>query len=105
MNRVAMTLIKTLKNMVELDIEPATLVLKSCLLLIELLRLSLTFPKQHILDSSKLEEFTDDNFKLGEYARKFSKQVEKTSEKGEIACYKQFFLFPECFQKTCTADT
>ena len=25
--------------------------------------------------------------------------------KGEIACYKQFFLFPQCFQKTCTGDT
>ena len=25
--------------------------------------------------------------------------------KGKIARYKQFFLFPQCFQKTCTADT
>ena len=24
--------------------------------------------------------------------------------KGEIASYEQFFLFPHCFQKTCTAD-
>ena len=24
--------------------------------------------------------------------------------KGEIAHYQQFFLFPECFQKTCTVD-
>ena len=26
-------------------------------------------------------------------------------EKGEIACYKQFLLFPQCFQKTSTEDT
>ena len=24
--------------------------------------------------------------------------------KGEIAFYKQFLLFPQCFQRTCTAD-
>ena len=36
---------------------------------------------------------------------KFSKQVENTLGKGEIAHYKQFLLFPQCFQKTCTADT
>ena len=26
-------------------------------------------------------------------------------EKGEIARYEQFLLFPQCFQKTCTADS
>ena len=26
-------------------------------------------------------------------------------EKGEIARYEQFLLFPQWFQKTCTADT
>ena len=25
--------------------------------------------------------------------------------KGEIARYEQFLLFPQCFQKICTADT
>ena len=25
--------------------------------------------------------------------------------KGEIARYEQFLLFPQCFQKTCAADT
>ena len=25
--------------------------------------------------------------------------------KGEIARYEQFLLFPQCFQKACTADT
>ena len=35
----------------------------------------------------------------------FSKQVENTVGKGEIAHYEQFLLFPQFFQKTCTADT
>ena len=25
--------------------------------------------------------------------------------KGEIAHYEEFLLFPQCFQKDCTADT
>ena len=33
------------------------------------------------------------------------KRVKNTVGKGEIACYEQFLLFPQCFQKTCTADT
>ena len=33
------------------------------------------------------------------------KGLENTVEKGEIARYEQFLLFPQCFQKTCTADT
>ena len=32
------------------------------------------------------------------------KQVENTVGKGEIARYKQFLLFPHCFQKTCTKN-
>ena len=44
-------------------------------------------------------------FKFVENGRKFSKQVESTVEKGETALYEQFFLFPRCFQKTCTLDT
>ena len=64
-----------------------------------------SFPKQRILDSSKLKEFVDDSFEIGENVRKFSKQIENTVGKGEIAHYEQFLLFPQCFQKTCTADT
>ena len=63
------------------------------------------FPKRQILDSSNLEEFADGNFKFVENGREFSCRVENTVEKGEIARYKQFLLFPLCFQKTCTADT
>ena len=58
-----------------------------------------------MLDSSKLKEFADNNFKFNENDRKFSKWVEKTAGKGEIARYKQFLLFPQCFQKTCTANS
>ena len=39
---------------------------------------------------------------LDENGGKFSKRVENTVRKGEIAHYKQFLLFPQCFQKTCT---
>ena len=34
-----------------------------------------------------------------------SKGVENNVGKGEIARYEQFLLLPQCFQKTCTADT
>ena len=33
--------------------------------------------------------------------RKFSEWVENTVGKAEIACYEQFLLFQQCFQKTC----
>ena len=54
-----------------------------------------------ILDSSKLKEFADDNFKFDEIGRELSKQVENTVGKGEIARYEQFLLLPQCFQKAC----
>ena len=65
----------------------------------------LPITRRHILDSSKLKEFADDNFNLDENGRKFAKWIENTVEKGEIARYEQFLLFPQCFQKTFTADT
>ena len=58
-------------------------------------------PDDKILDSSKLKEFADDNFKFDENGRKLSKQVENTVGKEEIARYEQFLLFPQCFQKAC----
>ena len=63
------------------------------------------FPNKKFLDSSKLKETEDDNFKFDENGRKFSKREENTVGNGEIARYEQFLLFPQCFQKTCTADT
>ena len=65
----------------------------------------LTLSKRQNLDDSKLKELADDNFKFDENSRKPSKRVENTVGKGEIARYKQFLLFPQCFQKNSTADT
>ena len=55
--------------------------------------------RRQILDSSKLKEFAEDNFKFDKHGRKLSKWVENTVGKGEIAHYEQFLLFPQCFQK------
>ena len=57
------------------------------------------FPIDEILDSSKLNEFADNNFELDENWRRFSKRVENTVRKEEIACYEQFLLSPQCFSK------
>ena len=62
------------------------------------------FPKRQILDSSKLKEFADNNSKFDENGRKFSKMGRKHSGKRRN-CSFQFLLFPQCFQKTCSADT
>ena len=72
----------------------------SCRYLIQHLN---SFPND-IFDSSKLKQFADDNIRFDENGGKFSKWVENTVGKGEIAPYEQFLLFPQCFQKTCTAD-
>ena len=58
-------------------------------------------PDDKILDRSNLKQSAHNNFKFDENSRKFSKQVENTVGKGEIARYEQFLLFPQCFQKTC----
>ena len=44
------------------------------------------------------QSFFDEN------GRKLSKRVENTVGKGEIARYEQFLLFPQCIQKTSSAD-
>ena len=64
-----------------------------------------TLPNNKFLDFSKSTEFDNDNFEFDENCRKFSKWVENIMAKGEIARYEQFLLFPQCFQKNCTADT
>ena len=56
-------------------------------------------PDDKILDSSKLKDFADDNFKFDENSRKLFKPVENTLGRGEIACYEQFLLFITGFQK------
>ena len=44
-----------------------------------------------------MKEFADDNLRFDENIGKFSKWVENTVGKGEIARYEQFLLFPQCF--------
>ena len=56
------------------------------------------------LYSAKLKDIADDHFIFDGNGRKFSKQVENTVGKGEIARHEQFLLFPQCFQKTGTAN-
>ena len=58
-------------------------------------------PDDKILNRSNLKQSADDNFKFDENSRKFSKRVENSVGKGEIARYEQFLLFPQCFQKAC----
>ena len=62
---------------------------------------TLPITRRQNLESSKLKEFADDNFKVDENGRKLYKRVENTVGKGEIAHYEQFLLFPRCFQKAC----
>ena len=52
------------------------------------------------LNSCKLKEFADNNLMFYENGTSFSKWVENTVGKREIAYYEQFLLFPQCFQKT-----
>ena len=61
-------------------------------------------PKEQILGSPKLKEFADANFEFDRNGGEFSRQVENTVGKGEVTGYKQFLLFPQCFQVICTAD-
>ena len=52
-----------------------------------------------------MKELADNNFRLKKMEESSPKRVENTVEKGEIALNEQVLLFPQCFQKTCTADT
>ena len=72
-----------------------------CRLICDALCFAYPLPDDKILDYSKLKQFVDDYFIFDENSRKFSKQVEKTVGKGEIARCVQFLLFPQCFQKAC----
>ena len=60
----------------------------------------LTFPKQ-ILDPSKLKELEDYNFLYDKNSGKFSKRVENTVGKGEIArcSFQAISPFPTVFSK------
>ena len=49
-------------------------------------------------------EFADNNFKFDENDKKFFKQVENTLGKERNCLLRAISPFPQCFQKTCTAD-
>ena len=55
------------------------------------------FPEKQILDSSKLKQFADDNLYFNVYGEKFSKGVENTVGKGEIARLRAISSFPTMF--------
>ena len=48
---------------------------------------------------SLLKEFAEDNSKCDENGRRFSKQVENTVGKGEIARWEQFSFFHSVFKR------
>ena len=54
------------------------------------------FPPPVKFSKMQMEQFRfqRSNFNYDENGRKLFKQVENTVGKGEIACYKQFLLFP-----------
>ena len=56
---------------------------------------NLTLSQTTNLESSKLKESADNNFKFDENGIKFSEWVENTVRKEEIARYEQFLLFPQ----------
>ena len=57
--------------------------------------------QQLLLNPLPDNKILDDIFIFDENSRKFSKRVENTVSKGEIARYEQFLLFLQCFQKAC----
>ena len=54
---------------------------------------------------TKLKAFADDKLNVAKKMIYRFNWVENIVGKGEIARYEQFLLFPQCFQKTCSADT
>ena len=60
-------------------------------------------PDDKILGWFKLKQSADDKSKFDVNSRKFSKLVENTVGKGEIARYERFLLFQQCFQMACFA--
>ena len=66
------------------------LLLKAILILSEMTNFKL-FKTERVLSFMKMAESSPEGY--------------KTLVNGEIALYEQFLLFPQCFQKTCTADT
>ena len=62
-------------------------------------------PKRQILDSSKIKEFADDNFKFDENGRKFWNGQNTLWEIKKLLVTSYFALSQGVFHKTCAADT
>ena len=62
---------------------------------------SLTHYRRQILDSSKLKEIADDNFKRRKWKKAIQTGRKHCGGKGEIIRYEQFLLFLQCFQNAC----
>ena len=61
--------------------------------------LNLTITRRKIVDSSKLKEFANDNFKFDENGRKLSKRVENTVGRREIARTSNFSFSYSVFKR------
>ena len=57
------------------------------------------FTRRQILDSSKLKEFADDNFRFDENGRKLSKRVEKHCGKRRNCSSRAISSFPTVFSE------
>ena len=57
-----------------------------------------------ILGSSNSEANKYMMAKIGQMGIQLSTWVENIVEKGEIACYEQLLLFPQCFQSQFVVD-
>ena len=66
-------------------------------------RLLCPFPKQKFFNF-QIKRVCRRQFLMWWKWRRVLQKDRKHMEKGEIACDKQFLLFPQCFQKACEAD-
>ena len=64
----------------------------------------LTLSQTTNLDSSKLKEYADDNFKFDENGRKLSKRVENTVAKGEMLVTSNFSFFHSVFKRLVSQE-
>ena len=65
-----------------------------CSKVIDMLFHNNPFPKPQYFWLIQLKQFEDNNFKFDKNGRKFSKWIENTVGKGEIAHYEFFLRFP-----------
>ena len=68
--------------------------------------LFIPLPDDKILDWSKLKQIPDDVLKYIQNEKQVLYKVENIVRKGEIACFKQFLLFSQCFSQlyiTCAS--